>query len=83
MIRENFRREVVFELDLEKPVGFQDEDTERKGISVEGSGWAKDVEIKFKGEHPRRGRVQWVSCQGQREITLSAGHRAVNTDIQG
>lgn len=33
MIRENFRREVVFELDLEKPVGFQDEDTERRGIS--------------------------------------------------
>lgn len=50
---------------------------------VEGNGWAKDVEIKFKGVHPRRGRVQWVSCQGQWEITLSVGHRAVNTDIQG
>ena len=38
MIRENFRREVVFELDLEKPVGFQEEDMERRGISAEGNG---------------------------------------------
>lgn len=46
MIRKNFLREVVFELGLEKWLGFQDEDRMRRGISGEGNGRAKDMEIK-------------------------------------
>lgn len=46
MIRKNFIREVVFELGLEKWVGFQDEDRMRRGIPGEGNGRAKDMEMK-------------------------------------